>query len=267
MKQFSSLFFFVMLCVVPAFAQLNSGPRLTSLGNAYVALQDVWSAMGNQAGLAGLTNPEIAAAYENRFGMQELSTKAAVFALPIKNDVLAVSFVSYGVSNYTENKSSLSLAHKFGPKLHLALALNYHQLKIDQYGNAKSFSFEAGIQYKLNKHVLLASHIANPNQSKYDHLAEEVIPASIQFGISYLFSKQLLLCTEIDKILDQEADIKSGLEYRLVDFLALRGGLNINPFKQFFGFGLNYQEIKLDFAVSSHPILGYSPQISLGYAF
>lgn len=266
MKKLSALILFFILCQDVS-AQFNNGPRLTALGNASVALQDVWSATANQAGLAALANPEIAAAYENRFGLQELSTKSAVFAIPIKNYVLAASFISYGVESYTESKSSLSLARKFGPKLHLALALNYHQLRISQYGNAKSFSFEAGLQYQLNKSLVLASHIANPNQSEYGSLTEEVIPAHIQFGMSYLLSKQLIFCTEIEKILDEEVDFKSGLEYQLADFLALRGGLNMNPFKQYFGFGLNYQKVKLDFAVSSHPTLGYSPQISLGYVF
>lgn len=266
MKKLSTLVFFFVFCQ-NVLAQLNNGPRLTALGNASVALEDVWSATANQAGLAGLEKPELSASYENRFGIQELSTKSAAFVLPIKNYVLAASFISYGVESYTESKTSLSLARKFGPKLHLALALNYHQIKINQYGNAQSFSFEAGVQYQLNKSLMLASHIANPNQSEYSNLAEEVIPAHIQFGMSYLLSKQLILCTEIEKILDKEVDFKSGLEYQLADFLALRGGLNMNPFKQYFGFGLNYQKVKLDFAISSHPTLGYSPQISLGYVF
>ncbi|MBD3749502.1 MAG: hypothetical protein IE931_08400 [Sphingobacteriales bacterium] len=266
MKKLSTfIFFFIVYQNV--LAQLNSGSRLTALGNASVAMEDVWSATANQAGLAALAHPEIAAAYENRFGLQELSTKSAVFAIPIKNYVLATSFISYGVESYSESKSSLSLARKLGPKLHLALALNYHQLRINQYGNAKSFSFEAGVQYQLNKSVVLASHIANPNQSEFGNLTEEVIPAHIQFGMSYWLSKQLIICTEIEKILDKEVDFKSGLEYQIADFLALRGGLNMNPFKQYFGFGLNYQQVKLDFALSSHPTLGYSPQISLGYVF
>lgn len=266
MKKLSTLII-IFLFYQQVLAQLNSGPRLTALGNASVTLKDIFSAMANQAGLAGLEHPEIAASYENRFGIQDLSTKSAVVAFPLKNYILAASFISYGVSSFTESKSSLSLAKAFGPKLHLALALNYHQLKINQYGNADGFSFEAGVQYQLNKQLSLASHIANLNRSKYNHLSEEVIPAYIQFGVSYIFSKQLLLCTEIEQIFDYQVDFKTGLEYQIVDFFALRGGLNMNPFKQFFGFGLNYQSLKLDFAVSSHPTLGYSPQISLGYVF
>jgi hypothetical protein len=248
-------------------AQSNSGPRFTALGNAGVALQDVWSASKNQAGIAGLTKPFIAAGYENRFGVSELNTQSAVFSIPIKNYAIGGSFQNYGVDAYNENKVGFSLARSFGPKLFIAVGANYHQLKINNYGDAKSVSVDIGLQYKLSPKLWLGSHIANPSQSKYGENADQIIPTAMAFGANYIFSDQLLITTEFEKVLNANADFKAGVEYKLIKIVALRGGISVNPFKQFAGFGINYKKVLVDFAVASHPVLGYSPQIALGYEF
>lgn len=263
-------FYPLLLCLflqVSLKAQETPGPRITALGTAGVAVQDVWSAKSNQAGLASLKNPEISAGYENRFGLKELSTKSAVFALPVKTYAIGAAFQSYGVDDYNEVKTGLSLAKSFGQKLFIAVGVNYHQINITNYGNANSFSVEVGLQYKLSPNLLLASHVANPNQSKYGANTDQIIPAHIKFGGTYIFNDQLLITSEIEKVLDNEADFKTGIEYKVVKFVALRGGISVNPFKQYAGFGVDYQKVNIDFAVASHPVLGYSPQISLGYEF
>ncbi|MEO5911704.1 MAG: hypothetical protein ABIP95_12495 [Pelobium sp.] len=255
------------LCAYNLNAQVIYGPRITAMGNAGVAVVDIWSVQKNQAGIAGLKRPELSVAYENRFGLTELSTKSAAFAIPIKNYAIGASFQSFGVDAYHEVKSGISLAKSLGPKLFAAVNLNFHQLKIDNYGNANSFSVEVGLQYEALPKLWLGTHIANPNQSKYGENTDQIIPAHIQFGASYLFSEQLMITTETEKVLDAEVDFKTGIEYKIIKFIALRGGIAVNPFKQYAGFGINYQKLKLDFAVGSHPLLGYSPQISVGYEF
>jgi len=266
MKKIYLLFTFIIynLCVE---AQTNYGPTISAMGNAGVALQNVWSLQKNQAGVAALKNPEIAVAYENKYGISNFDTKSLVFAIPLKNYVLGTSFQTYGVESYKESKTSLSLARAISPKLLMAFGLNYHQLQIENYGSAKSVSVEFGLQYEVIPKLWLASHIANPNQSNYDADNEQIIPTHIQFGASYRFSYQLFISSEIEKVIDHEADFKTGISYHLVKLITLRGGISVNPFKQYAGFGLDYEKLNVNFSVSSHPILGYSPQISIGYEF
>jgi hypothetical protein len=263
-------FYIAILCIfwfLSLQAQVNNGPRFTALGNASVALQDVWSASKNQAGIAGLKNPFIAAGYENRFSISELNSQSAVFSIPINNYAIGGSFQNYGLDAYKENKVGFTLARSFGPNLFIAVGANYHQLKINNYGDAKSVSIDLSLQYQLFPKLWLGTHIANPSQSKYGENADQIIPTAIRFGGNYIFSDQLLITTEFEKVLDAKADFKAGLEYKLVKTVALRGGISINPFKQFAGFGINYKKVLIDFAVASHPVLGYSPQIGLGYEF
>ncbi|MGB4774894.1 MAG: hypothetical protein WBP45_06970 [Daejeonella sp.] len=249
-------------------AQINSGARFVSMAESGVSLQDVWSLTQNQAGLASLIRPALALAYEKRFIESELSTQTAIFALPYKHNVFGISFQQYGFSAYKEQKAGFTYARKFGNTLYTALNFNYHQIKITNYGSAQTYSLEAGIQYQFSKNLVFGTHISNPINNQFDQAAVgSTIPVNLQFGASYLFSDKVLIATAFEKTLNSNTDYKIGAEYNLIQWLCLRGGFSANPFKQYAGFGLNYSQFKLDMATSSHPVLGYSPQIAISYEF
>jgi hypothetical protein len=252
------------LCVE---AQTNYGPIISAMGNAGVAIQNIWSVQKNQAGIAVLKDPKIAFSFKNEFGIANYDTKSAVFAIPVKNYVLGAGIQTYGVENFIETKTSLSLAKMISPKLLFAFGFNYHQLIIENYESAKSFSIDLGLQYELFNKLWIGSHLSNPNQSNYGNNTDQIISTHIQFGACYSFSDQLLISTEIEKVIANEVDFKIGLSYQMAKIIAFRCGTSVNPFKQYGGFGLNYKKLNVDFAVSSHQILGLSPQISIGYEF
>ncbi|MDF3078766.1 MAG: hypothetical protein K0S09_2655 [Sphingobacteriaceae bacterium] len=221
----------------------------------------------NQAGIAAVKRPALSAAYQSQYLNPDLSTKSAVLVYPLQGNALGLSFESYGFSAYNEQKASFSYAKNFGGKLFAALAFNYHQVKIPQYGDAKAYSFEAGAQYFLSENLLLGAHLANPSSSKYSNQLSTVIPSIYEVGASYRVSNKLLLNSGLVKELELKADFRSGLEYQVIDWLAFRGGVSANPFRQYAGFGLLYNNFRIDAAVATHPDLGISPQIALSYEF
>ncbi len=261
------IFLFFFLLSFNLKAQVNSGSRFVAMGETGVSLQDIWSLQQNQAGLASLEKPVVAIGYEQRFADQDLSTQSALFAVPYKQNVFGLSFQRYGFSAYNEQQIGFALARRFGNTLHVALNFNYHQLKITNYGSAQTFSVEAGLQYRASDKLWLGAHVANPNRSEYGNGVNAAIPVVLQFGASYSFSDKVLIATALEKTLNLNTDFKMGMEYKLVGMLYLRGGVSANPFKQYAGFGLNYQHLRLDVATSSHPVLGYSPQIAMSYEF
>ena len=246
---------------------VNCGSRLTALGNSGVALQDVWSLQSNQAGLAALDKPVAAIAFQNSYLNTDLSTQSAVVAYPFKNNVIGMSFQNYGFSAYNEQRIGFAYAKRFGKNVFTAMNVNVHQVKINQYGTAQTYSVEAGIQFKANRHLLIGSHISNPNKSGYNSQVDAVVPTLLEIGASYGFSDKLILNGGLLKDLNFLTDARFGLEYNMAEWLALRGGINVNPFRQFAGFGCKYQRLRIDAAAASHPTLGYSPQMSLGYEF
>jgi hypothetical protein len=250
-----------------SYSQNINGPRIAAIGNAAVAVNDIWSINSNSSGLSNINRPTLAIAYENKFNISELNSKSAVLALPFKSYVIGTSVQSYGNEYYNEIKGTVTLVKSFDKKLALAISLNMHQIGIEQYGNRTGFSVEAGFQYSILKNLLLAGVITNPNESKYNSVKDQAIPTKIAFGSRYLFSNKVFISSELEKILDSRMDFKSGIEYKMTDLLAFRTGMSVNPIKQYGGFGIHYQQLLFDFAVSSHPILGYSSQFGLAYEF
>ena len=259
-------FIFSLLCF-SASAQLSSGARLVAMGNTGVAMQDVWSLTSNQAGIAGFNKPMISAGYEQRFLDKDLSSQSLAIVIPIKKGVFGASFQKYGMSAFNEQKVGISYARQFGTNLSLAINGNFHQLKISSYGNANTLSAEIGIQYKLSKSLAIGGHIANPNRSNYNKELNVSVPVNMQFGFAYQISEQLLVVNTFDKTLGYATDFKIGGEYKLIEWLSLRGGVSVNPFKQFVGVGFFHKHFMVDVATSSHAVLGYTPQLGLTYEF
>ena len=257
----------IFLFNLNAQAQFNSGPRFTAMGLSGVSLQDIWSMQQNQAGIANIKKAAFAISYEKTFAGQELSSQSALLVYPLKSGVLGVNFQKYGFSAYNLQQAGLAYARNFGPNLSLALNFNYHQLKILGYGSSQSYSVDAGFQFSLSEKIRLGAHIANPGKSSFGKDINAIIPVQIQFGTSYKPTSKVTVAATLEQILDSKMDLKLGLEYLLINWFALRGGISADPFKQYGGFGINYLKFRFDAAATSHPVLGYSPQIALSYEF
>ena len=264
LKQYTLYF----LCLFPWSlpGQVNPGPRITAMGMTGVALQDVWSIQSNQAGMTAIRSLTISAAYESEFLNPDLSKQSFLVIYPDKRNIFGISFQNYGFSAYNEQRAGITYARSFG-NISAALNFNYHLIKIQQYGSTQTYSAEAGLQYVLNDKLLIGTHIANPNRSTYNGHVSASIPVFIELGFSYKISDNLLLASGITKALNSPADVKAGLEYSLAGWLDLRGGVSVNPFRQYIGIGCKYQNLRFDAASASHVALGYSPQVALSYEF
>lgn len=261
------IFILLLLFNLSLQAQMNPGPRAAALGTAGTALREAWSLQQNPAGICGVTGPVLSLGYEQYFPDMGLSTRSALFVFPFSRNAVGLSFERYGFSAYQEQNTGIAYAKRFGPSLSLAAGFRYHQLSIPGYGSAGAFSVEVGFQYAVTEYFTLASHVYNPGRSSYSGASGTDIPVKIAFGSTLRFSDKLLLASEIRASLDYPLDAALGLEYSMIGWFALRGGLAANPFKQYGGFGIRYDHISLDGAVSFHPRLGYSPQIALSYEF
>ncbi len=262
------IIFLIALCLgTTAAAQKRPGPGSLAMGSAGISLKGLWSLQQNPAGIAGIASPGIAFAYERHFLDQEISSQIALFALPFAKNVLGFNIQRYGFTEYREQHAGIAYARKFGSSLSLSIGLNYHQLSISGYGSSTTFSAEAGFQFAINENLTLASHLANPGRSRFEDHPGSDIPVRLSFGAAYRFTDKLIVAGDVIKVLQSSADVRLGMEYSLIPAFSLRGGVSASPFKQYAGFGFHHKRLSLDAAVSSHPSLGYSPQIGLAYEF
>lgn len=258
---------FLCLVGVTAHGQNSLSPRINAMGGNGVALQDAWNIQNNQSAIAALKTPVASVAFESNYLNPEVNTKSALIVYPYKSNAFGVSVQSYGFSAYSEQKISSAYAKNFGNKLYLSLGLNYHQIKIAQYGTSQAITVQTGVQFFATEKLLFGAFISNPNGSKFSNELNVELPVYMSFGASYKFTDKVLLTSSVSKELYTNTDVQFGLEYKLVPWFALRGGTSANPFKQYAGFGITYNGFNLDGAVSSHPALGYTPQLSLSYEF
>ena len=250
------------------FAQnINAGARITAMGQTGVALQEIWSLQSNQAGLASLRKPTVSISYLNSTPGTEINTQSAVFAIPYRHQTFGWSMQSFGFSAYKERRFGFAYARNFKDALYVSLNFNYHQLSIPGYGNAGTYSVEAGLQFKPSENLIIGAHIVNPSASSYDTDVAAILPVFAEAGSSYTFSDKVLVSTALVVTSKRFADFRTGIEYSVVPQLAFRGGISTHPFKQYAGFGYTIDHLCIDGALSSHPALGYSPQISLAYEF
>jgi len=259
------LFGIIFLISVKASAQVNLGARFNAMASGAVALSDVWSVQHNQAGLATVKRLSVAVSYEKPFAGYNLKSQSAAIVVPVQHHVFGMSVQQYGNLVYSYQNAGLSYARSFGDQLYAALTFNYHTLKIDNYGNAHSYSVAAGLQYRKTDRLTLGAHLSTPGFRDFDQEPELPVSTQIQVGASYYFTDKLVLAISVDKDLREAIDVRTGAEYKVIKALSLRGGLSANPFKQYAGFGLNYKKLNIDLSVSSQPVVGYSPQISLSY--
>ncbi len=260
--------FLLLMSFVPMGTSQNSpGARAAGMGGAYLVIHDVWSSMHNQAGLVYLDGVSAGVYYENRFGLNELSDRGVVVAMPLRNSAFGLNYHSFGYSSFSTSKTALAYALKLNDKFSFGLQFNYHSTRIaENYGTTSSLSVEGGFLYKMNDKISLAAHIANPNRARLSDFNDERIPTILRIGAGYRFSEKVILTGEIRKATDATPSVRAGIEYALVEQFALRAGFGSTPAQYSFGFGWKLSSFQLDVATGYHIILGFTPQLSLTYA-
>lgn len=245
------------------------GARSAALGNASVTLIDVWGAYNNQSATGWLQHIECGAYYENRFILPELSSQGLAVVVPVKKaGSFGFNFTRFGYTQYNENKFGFSYARKFGPIFSAGLQINLHWIHIGQgYGDLITATGELSFTVKPLPKWIIAAHVFNPTRTPLAEYDREKIPTLFRIGTSYAFHEKVLACTEIEASIHDTPIFRMGVEYHVIPILNLRAGFSSYPVSPSFGFGLHIKNFKLDAAASWQPILGFSPQASLSYAF
>ena len=173
-----------------------------------------------------------------------------------------------GDANFNTTKAGLAYAMKFGNRFAAGVQLDYIGTTLgEEYGKRSSITFDAGIMVKITEQFIFGAHVFNPIHAKISDYDNESIPSTLNAGFSYTFSDKLLLTAEACKNSEFPMEFRSGVEYKLGKIAYARIGLSTNPARYTFGFGLEMKKLTVDLSSSIHQQLGYSPQVSLQYAF
>ncbi len=271
-KLFSfTIFLLLSTNVLGGFDPTAKGGHSASMAYNSVTSNDFWSVFNNPSGMAW--NPKFAAGafFDNRYLVKELSTRGFGVTIPIaNNDVFGLSFSQYGYSAYSETKLGLSFAKVFANKVAAGLQMDYLRVaSTAENGNHGAFTFEAGLQSKVNNKMSVGVFVFNPIHtilSDYNGYVE-YIPVVLKFGLSYRFSDKFSLLTEIEKDLHYKPIFRIGGDYMLHENFFVRGGMSTGVVLYSIGVGAKWKGFVFDVASSFHQVLGVTPTFSVCYNF
>lgn len=264
--KFFLLLLLSLLFTYPLYSQSDNftlGSRAAALGNAYSMESGLWSVHHNQAGLGFYPHLAIGFHHENKFVVPENNLHAVGFTFPVNAGTFGLSYSYFGYSAYNESKLGLGFGKQFGNGFAAGVQINYHHNYLQgEFGNRNSFTVEGGVQYKAGENVILGAHLFNPTRSRISY-DQDTIPTVFRTGASIRPLNELVVLFQVEKRLDRKLRIQSGLEYKILSSLYLRGGFMTQPFTTTFGIGYEIGKISADVAFSRHPVLGFTPHFSL----
>ncbi len=253
---------------------LPIGARFGGMGGTGLTLTDLWSIRLNPAGIAGIEVPTAGLFYQRHWLSEELAHQGLAVALPLGKGVLGIGADRFGYSLYNETKASLTYAMPFGDGLRAAVQMDYIGVGLgENYGRTGTLVAELGMQARITDALWIGAHIYNPNRSGFGTtgdaavLVDERVPTVVRAGMTYTFSKKLLMTLEAEKDIDQSERFRVGMEYQPNKVLYLRTGISSKPTGSHFGVGFHLEKIDIDLAVAVRSMLGPTTMLNLNYRF
>ena len=245
------------------------GARSWGIGNATVAGSDYMSVSDNIAGLGGVSESVAFSTYDSHFGFDGLNTLGFGAVLPISEDLTTGFTIGrFGDKLYNELAMGMGAGHRIG-RVSLGLKINYLQNAVNAPSliiSRKALVFEFGGIVQFTSDFSFGAHVFNMTQSSYSGDFGNKVPTVLRAGFLYKPQKNVYLSAEVDKNTDLPFSVKAGLEYQIWRNLYLRTGLSSRPLANHFGAGFKGGKFYMDYAVHTHPQLGWSHHFSLGYS-
>ncbi len=267
------------------FLTLPQGARPVAMGEAFTAVSgDIYSVHWNPAGLADLSGWAATASFTPTYLDMYYGYLAGAKSWRKASLGLALSYFDYGdldgldeharnPVSFTASDMALSLGFAYRlqkQKLQLGASARYLSQKIEDE-SAGAPMLDLGAVKKFSR-VTLGAAARNLGPGPKFIQEASGLPVTFSLGATYYFHNlPLTPALAIEAPLDDAPALAAGAEYWFARHLALRIGLRTDRDDGFMswlraGFGINYQGIRLDYAVIPSSALGYTHTLSLGYS-
>lgn len=268
------------------FLKIDTTARPAAMGGAFVGIADDINALNyNPAGL-GLLNQNQISFMHNRWFQ---SVNQEYLAYSHNSGVgVAINYLNYGNIQETtiSNPRGLGLGefksydaaanfgygNKINKNMFLGFSLKYVKEKISEY-NSWAVASEFGCLYITPIEKLTAGLVLKNISTKVKFIdTTEELPLIVKTGVGYkTMEDKLTIGIDIGRQMDNEKTFfNTGAEYLIIEFLALRCGINTRNETDTGitgGFGVNYCDFNLDYAYSPYGDLGDTHKITLTYKF
>ena len=272
----------------PSAQGLGMGGALVSITN------DVWAGYYNPAGLAEFQNYQVATSYNLPFGYSFFNNYFLSAALQLPEDfgAASISFQDFGI-NYLGNdmasEYTFAISHGFYlmKDVHSSLSFGYN-LKVYHWtlgqsvgswdsqtgkynndgldlGSASTFGVDVGAQASLYGRTFIGVYLMNMNAPTIGKNTKHDLPQRIVVGAAYKPQSGVTSSLAFNKAVGYDTQIEGGFEFQIVDYFSLRLGAATNPNRISGGFGINYEGIRFDYGLRTHPVLSETHVFNISY--
>jgi hypothetical protein len=247
---------------------LVNNAAMLGTGGATVGRTNLFSGYYNVANLAQLEKSGLGATFLNQFSMSEYSSAYVTGVYKQNTTAVGLTVSSQFNQIVRENRAQASYSKQINDQLYGGVSVNIHQLGVPNsaYQPNLFLTFNLGLTYYITQKFQVGFSTFNPNRTALQENFGERTRAQTRAGFALQLDKNLTWYT--DFIVESEIPLNacSGLELRQKDFV-FRGGFSTLNRQLSFGFGFEKQSVILDAGFMYHPVLGFSPALTLQYAF
>ncbi|GHE23568.1 hypothetical protein [Sphingobacterium griseoflavum] len=262
----------VLLLLVISFrlsAQQFSPAPFLGAGGAGIAREGVFALHDNPAGITSLKRLAVGSAYQQHFVGTGVASQAFYLAVPFASShVIGISAVNYGIFDVISLlKAGISFARAFGHRFSSSVSVNYHQFGVQFYESERQFSADLGFQYQMLSRWKIGVFWRNISSASFMPWVDQRIPRQVGLGTLFQLTEEVQAAADIWRENALDWEYRTGITYRFVQPLCIRGGWASNPFRYTAGIGIVKRCWQIDLASTFHPTLGTSPQIAMSYVF
>jgi competence protein ComEA len=248
-----------------SFEEMQTDARIWGLAGAGVGLTDMTTSnVFNPAMPALADDLLISCGSSMPFGLKDLAAFSGSYWHRRDRMGAGLSLGTSGSSLYRENVLKGTFSYKLVTDVAVGVSLSCQQLDIEGYGSAVAPGIDLGLSGKPAEWLSLGVKAVNINRPGIGQSGEEAAQ-SISLGAAAKPLGEMMLSFELFNQRDWPCQVRIGQEYVYRNLLSIRAGFSSRPNAASFGFGIAHKSFRLDYAVRTHPDLGLSHCISIGY--
>lgn len=274
-KQIETTYFYIKIIISlflityigDSFSQnhtISVDARANGMGNAVVSNKGLLSLINNIGGLGDVRTSEFILSHRIIHDLPFFNSTYIGYIKPAKKGTLGFDIFRFGDDLYNEHRLGIGFSNVID-KVSLGVKAHLLQYMIEGLGTRRVVFVEFGGVTQFSEQLFFGTNIYNVNQANISSQGNETIPIIIRMGLSYIPYHLLIINIETEKDVDLPPLLKLGLEYEFTQNLFARVGLNHNPFRGFWGFGIAKKKFSLDISLGSSPVLGISNEFSIVY--
>ncbi|WP_430814124.1 hypothetical protein [Carboxylicivirga sp. RSCT41] len=245
-----------------------AGPVSSALAFTKVFDSSSWACLSNVSNLAERKHLTVGVAYQMRFNIKELSSRAATLVAPSSYGTFSglVFQSGYAKSNYS--RYGLAYSRLFGDELKAGFQFNYVSHQIEAADRADAFYSSLGLNVDVSERFELGVFIQNPEQGSIRyHDDEYTLPSYFNTGIKYSVASHFMSVVEVEKQLEYDLVYKAALQLSFKNKLFVRGGVKGRPAELTVGGGFSGKGLMVDIGFAHHQQLGVTSGAGLSYSF